>query len=190
MFRDVFWTPVEDTGLEHLQLTEDRAGVAAESAVMRANDGKPFRILYQIDCDRSWRTRRVHVATLGGHSQSMTLRADGDGTWIDEQGSELSVLERAIDVDISATPFTNTLPVRRLDLGVGEATELTVTYVSVPDLGLDADVQRYTCLEPVDETGGRYRYDAVGGDFSAELEVDADGLVVEYTGLFTQSDPP
>lgn len=119
----------------------------------------------------------------------MTLCADGEGTWIDERGSELPLLEGAIDVDISATPFTNTLPIRRVDLDAGESVELTVAYVNVPALSVDADAQRYTCLDPVDEDCGRYRYDAVESDFTAELVVDADGLVIEYSDLFTRSDP-
>ena len=30
----------------------------------------------------------------------------------------------------------------------------------------------------------RFRYDAVGDDFTAELPVDADGLVMDYPDLF------
>ena len=41
--------------------------------------------------------------------------------------------------------------------------------------------QRYTCLER-GETGGRYRYES--GDFSVDLPVDADGLVVDYPGYW------
>jgi len=116
----------------------------------------------------------------------MTLRADGEGTWLDEEGGELLGLSGGVDVDISATPFTNTLPIQRLPLSAGESTELTVAYVSIPDLDLDTDAQRYTCLDPVDEDGGRFRYDAVDGDFTAELVVDPDGLVVDYSDLFTR----
>lgn len=186
MFRDVFWTPVGDVGVEHLTLSIDQAGIAAESVVVGTRDAERFRIYYELECTSSWQTERVHVATLGRTSRSMTLRADGEGTWIDEEGSELPELTGVIDVDISATPFTNTLPIQRLPLSAGESTELTVAYVSVPDLCLDTDSQRYTCLDPVDENGERFRYDAVEGDFTAELVVDSDGLIVDYLDLFTR----
>jgi len=186
MIRDVFWTPVGDVGVEHLRLSIDQAGIAAESVVVGTRDAEPFRIYYEVECDDSWQTERIHVSTLGRTSRSMTLRADGEGTWLDEEGGELLGLSGGVDVDISATPFTNTLPIQRLPLSAGESTELTVAYVSIPDLDLDTDAQRYTCLDPVDEDGGRFRYDAVDGDFTAELVVDPDGLVVDYSDLFTR----
>ena len=189
MSTHAFWTPVDGVGLEHLQLGEDRAGIAAESVVIGASDGAPFRIRYEIDCDRHWRPERVSIETLGRSATSMTLRADGEGTWIDGRGKELPALRGAVDVDVSATPFTNTLPIRRLDLDPGESADLTVAYLAVPDLRVESVPQRYTCLDPVDEDGGRYRYDSIEGDFSAELPVDADGLVVEYPELFARVDP-
>lgn len=45
------------------------------------------------------------------------------------------------------------------------------------------DEQRYTCLE-ADAAGGRYRFEQVGSGFTAVLQVDADGLVDDYPGLF------
>jgi len=32
-------------------------------------------------------------------------------------------------------------------------------------------------------TGGRYRFEALGSDFTAEIALDGDGLVVEYPRL-------
>ena len=85
-----------------------------------------------------------------------------------------------IDVDLSATPFTNTLPIRRLGLRGGQAETIRVVYVRFPGLEVTLERQRYTCLEP----GRRYRYESVDSDFTREIEVDPDGLVVTYPGLF------
>jgi hypothetical protein len=79
----------------------------------------------------------------------------------------------------TATPFTNTLPIRRLGLKPGESAEILAVYVRVPDLAVTTDRQRYTRL------GERcYRYDSVDTDFTREVEVDERGLVVNYPGLF------
>lgn len=53
MSRNVFWTPIGDIGLEHLQLSEDRAGIAAESVVVGVRETDPFRIYYELECDRN-----------------------------------------------------------------------------------------------------------------------------------------
>jgi hypothetical protein len=43
--------------------------------------------------------------------------------------------------------------------------------------------QRYTCLEKSDR-GGLYRFLSLDGEFTADLPVDAGGLVLDYPGLF------
>ena len=43
--------------------------------------------------------------------------------------------------------------------------------------------QRYTCLERRPDVA-RYLYESIESGFRAELTVDADGLVMEYAGLF------
>ena len=50
--------------------------------------------------------------------------------------------------------------------------------------------QRYTCLER-GEYDGRYRYEDEGlfQGFTADLSVDADGLVLDYPGLFRRIRP-
>jgi uncharacterized protein len=85
-----------------------------------------------------------------------------------------------MDIDFAATPFTNTLPVRRLDLQPGESAEIAVAYIDAHSLGVMPIRQRYTCLESGAD-GGRYRFEALPyaalpDGFSAELSVDAMGL--------------
>ena len=81
------------------------------------------------------------------------------------------------------TPFTNTLPIRRLNLKKGQAHDVVTVYVHFPELAISADPQRYTCLEPMK----LYRYESLDSDFVREIEVDPDGLVVSYPGLFRRS---
>ncbi len=105
---------------------------------------------------------------------------DDDGNWRKDGKQPLPHLNGAIDVDITATPFTNTLPIRRLGLEAGQSADIVVAYIDVPSLTVTADPQRYTCLEPM----RRYRFESQGGDFVRDIEVDEHGLVVLYPGLF------
>jgi hypothetical protein len=114
------------------------------------------------------------------------LLADGEGRWQRRSGEAVSELEGCIDVDISATPFTNTLPIRRLGLEPGEFEELAVAYIRVPELLVGAERQRYGCLR-VQGDGELYRFEALPSGFTAELPVDTDGLVIDYPGLFRQA---
>jgi hypothetical protein len=91
-------------------------------------------------------------------------------------------LEGCIDPDISMTPFTNTVAIRRLGSKVGEAKEIKVAYILVPELSLRAAPQRYTHLSP-----GMWRFDGLDIDFTADLTVDEDAFVIDYPGLFRRT---
>jgi uncharacterized protein len=114
------------------------------------------------------------------------LLADGEGRWKRGGGESMPELDGCIDVDILATPFTNILPICRLGLEPGESEELTVTYVRVPELLVGPEKQRYGYLE-AQADGGLYRFEALPSGFTAELPVDADGLVIDYPGLFRRA---
>ncbi|WP_248910212.1 putative glycolipid-binding domain-containing protein [Halocatena marina] len=190
MNRDVYWTPTVGVGIESLHLIEDSAGVDVESVVVGSAEDESFRIRYEIECDRRYRVRRVEVATLDRESASISLRADTEGNWTNGNGGPMTILDGCTDVDISVTPFTNTLPIRRLELNQGESTEIETVYISVPDLHVETAIQKYTCLDPLDQDSGRYRYESVTSGFTAELPVDADGLVTDYPDLFDRVFPP
>jgi hypothetical protein len=110
------------------------------------------------------------------------MLSDGAGHWRRADGAPLPELDGCIDPDISMTPFTNTLPIRRLGLGIGDTAEIGVAYVLVPELSLRAAPQRYTRL------GDRlWRFESLDSGFTADLTVDAEGLVVDYPGLFRRT---
>ena len=179
--REVMWTPWEEAGLEHLRLVTSGSGVVANGLVIGLQGGRPFRIGYEIRCDGRWRVREVRAAAPDSERPVLELLANGEGRWKSRGGEPVPELDGCIDVDISATPFTNTLPIRRLGLKPGESEELTVTYIRVPELLVGPERQRYGCLEA---DGGFYRFEALPSGFTAELPVDAEGLVIDYPGLF------
>jgi len=110
------------------------------------------------------------------------LHSDGDGHWRDGQGATLGAIEGCIDIDIAATPFTNTLPIRRLQLAEGERQPIEVAYISTPDLQVTRVEQAYTCIA----LNREYRYEGIFRNFSADMTVDEDGLVIDYPTLFTR----
>jgi uncharacterized protein len=180
------WAPWEGPGLEHLRLTTSEGAVVANGLVIGLEAGRPFRIGYEILCDEHWRVREVRVATPDLEQPVLELLADGEGHWKRRGGEPVPELEGCIDVDISATPFTNTLPMRRLGLEPGESEELAIAYVRVPELLVGPERQRYGCLQ-ARGSGGLYRFEALPSGFTAELPVDSDGLVLDYPGLFRRA---
>jgi uncharacterized protein len=175
------WREWEGLGLEHAFVAESDGGIVVESVVMGREGGEAFATRYHIVWDQKWRTKSLAVSLIGVNRGGVALSSDGLGAWRDEaEQRRLPALDGAIDVDITCTPFTNTLPIRRLGLGAGESADVVVAYIDVPSLNVTADPQRYTRLEPM----RRYRFESLDSDFVREIEVDKNGLVVLYPGLF------
>jgi uncharacterized protein len=175
----VRWRDWTGTGIEHLVLTEDADGVVAESALLGTTEsGSVFALRYRIGCDAAWRVRELQISPVGD-ARRFELISDGAGGWRNDVGVPMPEFAGAADVDLVVTPFTNTLPIRRLGLAVGAAADIVVVYVGFPDLSVTMDPQRYT---RVDER--RYRFESLDGDFVRDIDVDEHGLVVTYPGLF------
>lgn len=162
------------------------SGLSVESVVIGDRGATGYGARYTLRCDEHWRTREVRLHYLRG--PSMHVSADGAGNWVDEMrgGAPLPDLDGCLDVDIGVTPLTNTLPIKRLALQEGEARPICAAYVPLPSQVEDGRLiprpaeQRYTCLAP----GQRYRYEGLFRSFTAELEIDADGMVIDYPDTF------
>ena len=104
------WAPWEGPGLEHLHPATSDGGVVANGLVIGLEAGRLSRIGYEFRCDERWRVREVRAAAPDSVRPVLELLADGEGRWNGRDGEPVSELDGCIDVDISATPFTNTPP--------------------------------------------------------------------------------
>ena len=177
--RHVAWQAWTGVSLESCRIAETAEGIRAESVALGVEAGQPWAVRYALRCDAGWRTRELTVSSLNSDDGPITLAGDGTGRWTDGAGTRLPALDGCLDVDLSSTAFTNTLPIRRLAMVPGWSEEITVVYVAVPGLEVSVARQRYHCLSWGPD-GGRYRFEAPASGFTAEIVVDADGLVVEY----------
>lgn len=182
------WTPWTDPGLEHLRITHADDSSVADGAIVRVLGSVGFRAGYRITADAAWKFRRVDLIVITDHDRHLSLTTDGKGQWQDEGGNELPHLRDCFEVDISATPFTNTLAISRLQLNVGESAELSAVYIRLPELTVEAVPQRYTALERGKDRSA-YRYEGIFRDFTAVLPVDQDLLVVDYPETFRRVYP-
>jgi len=179
IFRTIRWSAWDgcESGLEHVDIRPADGGLDISGVVIAQEDETQFGLSYRLKLDALWHTREVQLRTTSGHA--LHLESDGRGHWR-ESGKDRSDLQGCIDVDIQATPLTNTLPIRRLDLDTGESMEIRLCYISLPDLIVSAADQRYTALE----AGSLYRFESLEDGFTADLPVDEDGFVRDYPGLF------
>ncbi|RKD84364.1 putative glycolipid-binding domain-containing protein [Kushneria marisflavi] len=177
MQREIVWTGWDHQGIERLELNITSQGITAESRVEGCHDGRLYQLTYRLVLDPGWRMRQLSARLDDG--RACQLSSDGMGHWWCQKRGALDGLAGCIDVDIAATPFTNTLPIRRLGLEPGEAATLSVALLSVPSLSTRPMQQRYTRL-----SSHGWRYEGLDSGFTASLEVGDHGLVLDYPDTF------
>lgn len=172
-------------GFESAFLRSEGRGYRLEGHTSAVEERQAWAVSYAISIDARWVTRRALVRGrwLRGDSD-VHLEADGSGRWR-VNGAEVPGLEGCLDVDLESSSCTNTMPVHRLGLEIGQSAEAPAAYVRALDLGVERLEQRYTRLED-DSSGHRYQYRSSTFDFECILVYDAAGLVVEYPGIATR----
>jgi uncharacterized protein len=166
------WNGTPDWRAEVCEAVLSDDGVVATGAQLGSGP-QPYRASYELEVRKGWITRRLRVEVAG--VGSVELRHDGKGTWAGVPNA--AELEGALDCDLAFSPLTNLMPVRRHRLHEEPgAVDFDVAWVALPELTVHRSKQHYEHLEP-----GRVRF--TSGDFAADLEVDADGIVTVYPGL-------
>lgn len=181
--RSICWLPTwnktrKGLGLEHLILHDS----SADSVVLAFDErGDPFRLVYRLVWNQEWQLRSAHF-TLVTSLQTRTLSVEtvGSGRWRHSGGRVITELDQCLDIDVWPTPFTNTFPIRRQPLAVGERREFRVAWVNAPAMTIEPQMQAYTRLED-----RLYLFENLDGSgFKAELPVDGRGVVLDYPKLF------
>lgn len=172
--RRVAWRRTDEVATdEHCTLTIRDSGLSLVGTVLGAEAGAPVRIEYRVLTDGAGLTTAVHVRDLRGFEQrTLTLERDAKGNWTVD-GRKVRTLKGCTDVDLACSPSTNTLPIRRLRVGIGTSQTIKAAWVLFPDLAVVKSAQTYTRLDEF-----TYRFASEG--FEADLTVDDDGLVAAY----------
>jgi len=179
MKRILGWQRLDSVGLEYAEAEFEPlclAGVAFFS-----EGGTPCVVTYRVKCDSSGLTTRAMVRLRrAGVASTRRIVRRADGSWTVD-GKVIPQLAGLTDVDISVTPSTNTLPLRRLRLAIGERQEVTAAWVRFPSFDVVPLHQAYRRAAP-----NAYQYESHDLSFRAELTVDSDGLVERYGDLWTR----
>ncbi len=136
------------------------------------------RVQYVLRLSPSWQVRQF-LLFRDLEEPDLWLATDGGGRWGEMNGAHRTELDGCYDIDLACTPFTNSLPIRRLPLEVGHTAELPVALVHPDTLEVRRVVQRYTRLAT-----HRWAYTNTETGFTVEFDVDQHGIVLDYPGWF------
>jgi hypothetical protein len=184
-------------GVEFAEILLAPQKVSAEGVAISSGPRIPYRLDYTLETVVGYVTSRLWVTSRGeGWRRTLDLRRDASGVWtavaeetgrvdLPRAGGDPATLTGALDCDLGLSPVTNLMPILRHDLlAGGDPIEQTMAWVSVPDLSVRADGQRYSSIGTASDRV--VRYEASDGTFTADITLDVDGLVIDYPGIATR----
>ncbi|HEY7799777.1 MAG TPA: putative glycolipid-binding domain-containing protein [Hyphomonadaceae bacterium] len=177
MFRR--WRRIDQPGLELARFDIEKHGVTVSSTLVDGGE-HPFSLRYIWTLDPAWRTRTLRIEHMNGDDRWLTIERTGETAWRIDR-SPAPHLDGCRELDLSATPFCNSLAMKLL----GGDGEFDAAYIAADNMTVVPSRQRY---EKISDTYWRYIDLGVAHGFTAALELDKDGLVARYEGLFEALD--
>lgn len=182
MQTNILWTGREYYSLENCLVNTRDAGMEITSTIIGLYEKKIYKAEYHIQTNDKGETISAIInCRHNDHIQSIKLDGDGKGNWLLD-GRPAPQFDQCIDIDIPLTPFTNTLPINRLQLSEKEEQQIQVIYIDLLQQQITPVKQKYIRLSAT-----TYHYENIPNDFEADIEVDELGLVVDYPQLFVRT---
>jgi len=202
--RTIAWQGIDDENrhdIATVQLDRDRLTATGTS---RTPD---YQLDYTLRTGPDWVTRSLDVKVVGaGWTRELALVRDTAGQWRSEgRASGIPVtddetppgildersLAGADDCDLGLCPVTNTMPMLRTVLGPamaagkqpGPEVSFVMAWVEVPSLRVIRSEQIYQLRRTAVDGSSVVRYIGLHRSFEGDLEVDLDGLVINYPQL-------
>lgn len=184
--KTVIWKGIGDSNqtTEELHLDPESEYIKIKSTIKGNKNDRSIVIRYSINLTKNWMVKSVNILSLNEKKQELYLESDLDGNWFNGQNEKLDHVKGCIDIDISASPFTNSLPINRLGDDLVEKKYLSMLYIDLDNWQVKKVEQAYTKLGD-----GKYLYQGVSGNFKSEIQTDSDGLITEYPNLFIREKP-
>ncbi|MBV9142473.1 MAG: putative glycolipid-binding domain-containing protein [Pseudonocardiales bacterium] len=183
--RMLVWAGVDCLRLEAARVVLGEHGLRATGSVVSApqQDIEAYSASYSVATDEVGVIERLTVRTAAAKGeQHITLTRSEESVWLVDHGqnAERTHFDGALDANLAFSPLFSALPIRRLGLHQ-EVTghDLAVVFVALPNLEVHRVSQTYRTVALGEPTVVSVSSEAG----TAELTVDADGLVLEYPGV-------
>jgi uncharacterized protein len=155
-------------------------------------DLAPYRVDYELTTTEEFVTSSLSLRVQGhGWARQMELRRSTAGVWscstevegdveLPAPGGDFGAMADALDCDLAFSPLTNSMPVlRHRILDDCGPVDIAVAWVSLPDLGVHRESQRYRFVR---RDGPRrvVRFESLESPFVADIVFDERGIVIDY----------
>lgn len=177
--RSTMWRRIDVHGMEACSINKDGTGNVISGMAIYATQNTPVRIGYSVACTGDWECCAANIDRWVGEDNLKTaLQRLEDGRWF-ANDQVIDGVDALLDIDLGFTPATNTIAIKRLNLGVGCSSEFTAVWLDDESWTFKPLKQRYERLNK-----DTYKYVSIDSGYEAELTVDDFGLVHVYPDLW------
>lgn len=176
--KTLIWQGITFQSLEYFNLKENDKNIQVASKIIGCYENNIYSVDYQLTIDSEWNIQEFMIESeINTVKNRLTGKKDQD-EW--EINNAINPDFKGFNfIDISLTPFTNTLPINNLKLAENDTQEIKVIYIDVLNSLVKPVTQQYTRI-----AFNTYHYDNLQTDFKSDIVVDENGLVVNYPKLF------
>ena len=180
--RPILWRRLDLPGHDAASLRAIENGMEIRGMAVFHEEGNPTALHYSVRSDTEWRTIEATVdGWCGDRAIELRMQRARDGSWR-LNGAPCPAVTGCLDIDLNFTPTTNLLPLRRLDLEVGQRAEVRSAWLEWPSAVLLPLTQRYARRSVTEYD---YEADLPGAPkFVAVLRVEPRGWVLDYGDLW------
>ena len=111
----IIWKGIFYDTLEYCQINFENNNVFVTGTIVGIAKGQPVNINYQIFMEENFEVKSVKVKAADERIFTTQVTRKNK-KWFDGNGVYLKEFDNCQDIDISLTPFTNTIPIKRLHL--------------------------------------------------------------------------
>lgn len=162
------WRTWDHEHIETLDLRWENEGWTATGEVGRE------AVTYVLRLTATWQIRQF-LLFRDLDEPDLWLGNDGAGGWGEMNGARRTDLTGCTDLHLPCTPFTRAVPIRRLQLDVGDSTDVLVASVDVETLGITRETVRY-------ERQGPRRF-KISDPLSRDVSSDSTVVDIDEYGL-------
>jgi hypothetical protein len=159
-------------------------GWRLEGVAVFLHEKGPANLAYAVECDDAWRSLAGRVwGAIGNRSIEYRIARAGTAWTLNDRPAP--GLDHLSDLDLSFTPATNLLQLRRVAIGSGETVALPAAWLDIDAGALSELSQIYRRLDEM-----RFAYQAPDVGYEGVLELASNGFIRRYPDLWEAESPP
>lgn len=181
MQKNVQWKGLAADTTEDCYISFFSSCIMVHSDLSGVVDGIPVNVEYYIKLTTEWKVIdfEIYATKDNGLIKTYAMKRETGGGWSDGTTAQHGKYSACNYIDISLTPFTNSLPINGLVFKPQQPQDINVIYIDIMEGKMRVDKQSYTKLN-----GQHYEFRNGGGKFTANITVDEGGIVTYYPNLF------